>query len=146
MGVLYAVIPLDPSLAAEIRRCYGVACAAGEQPSRFPSARELLNVLDSLTGYTTDYHVSQVNWQATVSSIDGTAGGAWCAINIRGYRGNEDEPAEFYFAKGWECVILLICERLSRVCGPLAVFPDTGDVPICVSPGLDLAAAAEAWA
>ena len=115
-------------------------------PSRNPSPQELRTVLDELPGYNTDYLVSPGNWQA---SVEATAGlplfRSETLISIVDFRGDETRPHLFYFDNGNPKLNVLIVERLSRLCGPLFVFPDTGARPLLVTPGIDSIGAVKVW-
>ena len=77
-------------------------------------------MLDALSGYTTDYLVSPDNWQASVEATTG----------LRLFRSG---------------TLVNVVERLSRLCGPLLVFPATGARPLLVTPGMDPMDAVKVW-
>ena len=113
--------------------------------SRNPSPLELRTVLDGLPGYTTDYLVSPGNWQASVEAATGLrVFRSETLISVVDYSGNETAPHVFYF-EGDPRLNILIVERLSRLCGPLFVFPDTGARPLLVTPGIDPTDAVKVW-
>ena len=103
-------------------------------------------MLDELPGYTTDYLVSPGNWQA---SVEASAGlrlfRSETLVSVVDFRGDETVPHIFYFDKGDPKLNILIVERLSRLCGPLFVFPDTGARPLLVTPGIDPREAVKVW-
>jgi len=114
--------------------------------SRNPSPQELRTVLDDLPGYTTDYSVSPHNWQASVEATTGLRlFRSSTLITVVDFRGDETMPHLFYFDGGDPKLNALIVERLSRLCGPLFVFPDTGARPLLVTPGIDLMDALKVW-
>jgi hypothetical protein len=146
MSVIYGVIPMladrKDELAAWLRSL-DVACPEGT--GRYPSIQELRTVLDQLDGYTVRCSTGALgHWYAEVSPADrATSDGA--DIVVSNFSGNEADPHEFYFVHSSRRVILLIVQRLASLCGPLMVVPDTGDLPVVVTPDLDLEQALLAW-
>lgn len=149
MGVAYNIISAGAvhqyPFAVQSLRSFGMAPPPPSDPSRNPSPQELRAVLDELAGYTTSYSVSPVNWQASVEAADGfRLFRREILISVVSYSGHEAAPHLFYFEGDPRLNILLI-ERLSRLCGPLFVFPDTGARPLLVTPGVDPTDAIKAW-
>jgi hypothetical protein len=102
-------------------------------------------VLDELSGYAIEYHVSPTNWQASVAANRGL----WLLrastlATVVHYRGDEAMPHLFYF-EGDAKLSILIAERLSRLCGFLYLFPDTGGQPVLVTPSIEPSEAVRAW-
>lgn len=149
MGVAYNVISAGAvqqyPFAVQSLRFFNMAPPRPSGPSRNPSPQELRTVLDGLPGYTTDYSVSPGNWQA---SVEATAGlpllRRETLISVVDYSGHEATPHLLYL-EGDPGLNILIVERLSRLCGPLFVFPDTGTRPLLVTPGIDPTDAVRAW-
>ena len=149
MGVAYNIISAGAvhqyPLAVQGLRSFGMAPPPPSDPSRNPSPQELRAVLDELAGYSTSYSLSPGNWQA---SVEATAGFRLfrreTLISVVGYSVDEAAPHLFYF-EGDARLNILIVERLSRLCGPLFVFPDTGARPVLVTPGLDPRDAIRVW-
>jgi hypothetical protein len=111
-----------------------------------PSPLELRTVLDDLPGHTTDYFVSPDNWQASVEAVTGLRlFRPSTLITVVDFRGDETMPHLFYFDGGDPKLNVLVAERLSRLCGPLLVFPDTGARPLLVTPGIDPTDAVKVW-
>jgi hypothetical protein len=108
--------------------------------------QELRTVLDGLSGYTTDYLVSAGNWQASVEATTGfPLLRSKTLVSVVAFQGDEAMPHIFYFEKGDPKLNILIVERLSRLCGPLFIFPDTGAQPLLVTPGVDPIDAVKLW-
>jgi hypothetical protein len=149
MGVAYNIISAGAvhqyPFAIQSLRSFGMTPPPPSGPSRNPSLQELRAVLDELAGYTTSYSLSPGNWQA---SVEATAGFRLfrreTLISVVGYPVDETAPHLFYF-EGDARLNILIVERLSRLCGPLFVFPDTGARPVLVTPGLDPREAIRVW-
>jgi hypothetical protein len=150
MGVAYNVISAGEvgrhPWAAECLRHYDIVPAASPENSRNPSPQDLRAVLDELPGHAAEYFVGTGNWQASVE-----AAGGWrlfrseTLISVVDFRGDETMPHVFYFDKGDPKLNILIVERLSRLCGPLFVFPETGARPLLVTPGIDPREAVKVW-
>jgi hypothetical protein len=150
MGVLYSVVSAGVvhqyPWAVECLRFYDMVPPSSSNPGRNPSPQDLRTVLDELSGYTTDYLVSPGNWQASVEASTG-----WrlfrseTLVSVVDFQGDETMPHDFYFDKGDPKLNIFIVERLSRRCGPLFVFPDTGARPLLVTPGMDPTDAAKVW-
>ncbi len=149
MGVAYNVISAGAvqqyPFAVQTLRFHDITPPHSSGPSSNPSPLELRTVLDGLPGYTTDYSVSPGNWQV---SVEATAGlpllRRETLISVVDYSGHEATPHLLYF-EGDPRLNILIVERLSRLCGPLFVFPDTGARPLLVTPGIDPTDAVRAW-
>lgn len=149
MGVAYNVIPAGAvqqfPFAVQSLQLFDMASPPSSGPSRNPSPQELRTVLDELAGYTTDYSVSPGNWQA---SVEATAGFPLfrreTLISVVDYSGLEATLHLIYF-EGDPRLNILIVERLSRLCGPFYVFPDTGARPLLVTPGIDPTDAVKVW-
>lgn len=146
MGVTWTVIPLLPdkrdAIAAWLRSL-DIACPAGA--GRYPSLRELRAVLDHLEGYSISYSTDALgNWFADIVQAD-QADGDWAYLVVNDYNGNETTPQTFWFERGAPRVMLLILQRLARVCGPLMLVPDTGELPVVVTLDLDLVQALRVW-
>jgi hypothetical protein len=150
VGVAYNVISAGVvdqyPFAVECLRFCEIVPPSASEPGRNPSPQELRAVLDDLPGYKTDYLVSPGNWQASVGATTGLRlFRSETLISVVDFRGDETLPHLFYFDKGDLRLNILIVERLSRLCGPLFVFPDTGARPFLVTPGIDPTDAIKAW-
>jgi hypothetical protein len=150
MGVAYNVISAGAvhryRFAVEALSRYDMVPPAPTQPGRNPSPQELRAVLDDLPGYAVSYAVNPGNWQAEVEATSGfplfRANTLLCVVE---FQGDEALPHLFYFDGGDARLNLLIAERLSRQCGPLYLFPDTGARPLLVTPGLNPADGVKGW-
>lgn len=151
MGVAYNVISVAVvdryPFAVKCLRHYDMVSPVLSKPGRNPTPQELRTVLDELAGYTTAYFVSPGNWQASVEASTGLRPfRSSTLVNVVNFLGDETIPHLFYFEKGDVKLNILIVERLSRLCGPFYVFPDTGVQPLLVTPGIDPAKAVKTWA
>jgi hypothetical protein len=117
-------------------RSLGISCPPGR--SRYPTTSELRSVLDGIEGACVEYDVSATTWSATVQEIDNSRG-AWTVLRVPDYSGNDAVPYDFYFSGGWSEFVLLIVERVARLCGPLVVVMGSGADPIVVTPSADSA-------
>ena len=151
MGAAYNVISAEAvhkyPFAVQSLRFHDMTPPPSPGLSRNPSPLELRTVLDGLPGYyTTDYLVGPGNWQASVEAASGLRiFRSETLISVVDYSGNETAPHVFYFDEGDPRLNILIVERLSRLCGPLFVFPDTGGRPLLVRPGIDPTDAVRVW-
>jgi hypothetical protein len=149
VGVAYNVVSADGvdryPFAVACLRHFDMVPPPSSGSGRNPSPRELRTILDDLPGHAAEYHVSPTNWQATVVAKSGL----WLfrantLVSVVDYRGDEALPHLFYF-EGDAKLNILIAEGLSRLCGPLYLFPDTGAQPVLVTPGIDPAEAVRVW-
>lgn len=130
MGVLYHVEPLDEEMAG-LLHAMGEKLPDADLPSRNPTPQEVRAVCDALRGYTVEYNITpKARWQAI---IEGKGGEDGTILNIEKFNAAEDQPLPIWFEKGDPALILEIVKQLAKICGPLVVIPDTGDVPITVT-------------
>ena len=149
MGVLYIVQPLDDELREWIEGEGGTlpSGASAKQKSRNPTPAEIRKVCDALEGCKGTYNASAKGkfWQANVEGV-GRANRDRCTLlNIDPWGGSETRRYQIDFEKGDPALILEIVQGLSAHCGPLAVIPDTGDVPAVLWPEADLNKLLKAW-
>lgn len=145
MGVLYVVIPLLPEQKDEMGvwlHSLGIACPEGE--GRYPSIQELRSVLEHLEGYTIHYSTGSGHWYADVAQTD-QVNSDWASLVVNDYSGNDADSHAFYFERGAPPLMLLILQRLVSICGPQLLLPDTGALPLVVTPELDLHQALHVW-
>jgi hypothetical protein len=150
VGVAYNVISASVvhqyPFAVESLEYHDMVPPSPTKPGRNPSPKELRAALDELEGYTIDYFADRGNWQASVEATTGLRlFRSSTLVNVVDFLGDETMPHIFYFEKGDPKLNILIVERLSRFCGPLFVFPDTGDRPLLVTPGVDPVEAVKVW-
>ena len=145
MGVIYIILPLLPDLKNQIvawLHSLDIACPMGE--GRYPSIEELRSVLDHLDEYTIDYRTGTGSWYADISQPD-LVNGDWTELVVSNYSGSDTDSHEFSFRHGSPLLMMRIVQRLAGTCGPLILLPDTGGLPVVVTPELDLAQALHAW-
>ncbi len=129
MGVLYVIIPLDERTADWLRGA-NLSVPTCDRPSRNPTPAEVRRVCDGLPGIVVGYNVRPGKvWQATLSGATDPEHEPWTSINIDPFTGDESEPHPIGFSKGWPVLIHRVANALATVCGPLVVYPDTGDPP-----------------
>ena len=133
MGTLYTVTPLDQK-CAEWLDSEGVEHPPVSDSARYPTPREVADVLSRLSGYHVEIasDIRSGEWSAQIDS----AGEMWAHLRIRQFS-SEDTPHEFYFSKGWPEVIFTVTERLAQCCGTLVVVDDSSVRPVVISPGSD---------
>ena len=102
--------------------------------SRCPSPREIRVALNDLPSYTYSYHVSGDHWSVVISEGEAHAPRRWVLIVLQHFSGDEDDPQSFYFDGGWQSVMLEVLNRLSPLCGPLALIDGSGATEIVVTP------------
>jgi hypothetical protein len=130
MGVLWIVLPLDEPIKRWLDNL-GISFPA--KPSRFPTGTEIKTALAEMRGY--DVTISDNGlggcWEADIVDRRGADEYGWALLRILKYAG-DDQPQELYFEKGSEAVMAAILSRITTVCGPLVLVPDTGDPPIVI--------------
>ena len=95
-------------------------------PGRYPAPAEIRRVVDNIPGIRTDYRVSSSVWEVTVTSRKDVS---WAILAVQDYCGDEEAQCRFYFAGGWDEIILIVAGKLAKVCGPLVLLHDSGAVP-----------------
>ncbi|HLZ61541.1 MAG TPA: hypothetical protein VKR06_31735 [Ktedonosporobacter sp.] len=130
---------------------FGIMLPAHMQ-SRFPTLREICAVLEHLEGYScdmgTDYSMGGTHWEVDIvkrGRADTQWISEWANLCVMNYQGNDDTPLAFYFRKGFARLTLLIVQRLAQICGPLIIAPDSGFVPLLVTPDTDVDQVLRAW-
>jgi hypothetical protein len=150
MSVAYNVISAESvyqyPFAVDCLESFDMVLPTPSPSSRDPSPQELRAVLDKMPDYRIEYFVTQENWQALVEATTGIRlfrpNSLICVVD---FRGDETVPHTFYFEKGDPKLNIHIVERLSRICGPLYIFPDTGTQPLLVTGGMDPKEAVKVW-
>jgi hypothetical protein len=136
MGVLYIIMPLTQEVADDVRR-QGVHVPRANIAVRNPTVREIRAVCNALPGVVSRLHTSpdgdRMYWD--LRGPDGTGNrDTWTEMSVSGFTGDDDEPVSVAFEKGWPSLILVVTHGLAATCGPLVVYPDTGDPPVVVEP------------
>jgi hypothetical protein len=88
---------------------------------RWPTARELRNVLGDMSGVRVDWQTSGNGPEADLSSGDGRH----TTLRITDYL-DEDSPCQPYFSKGSPELVTQAVLALASQTGPLVIYPDTG--------------------
>ncbi len=160
MGVSYMVEPFNaeafdkPWLTEQLNDQQLRLPVDGVQ-GRYPTAREIRRVLDTLEGYRVEYRVEDggdsTPWVARVEEVVGdetvlVAGfivprrGKYATIRMLEFDGDEDTSHWIYFEKGDPDLNLLILERLTHICGPQLVYTAESELLHLVIPGADVEA------
>ena len=175
MGISWSPISVSEVLANKDAYNYfkdtNIEIPSSADNARFPpTPREIRMVLDSLEseGYETIYNIHENYWQAWISNriplgfepqttqelAEGIVNAMrspqvqMVELNIIDFRTEEGEdiPYQFDFRKPDPELMILICERLSRICGSLILVSGAyADNPIFISPGIDPKEAIGAW-
>jgi hypothetical protein len=136
MGVIYVVIPMSEPVAEDVRR---QGLAASDTNARNLTLREIRAACDSLPGVRGEFRSSpDGKWKyADLRGPDGVGNeDTWTELSVSGYDGRDDQPLSVGFRKGWPSLILTVVRELAKACGPLVLYPDTGDAPVVVEGGL----------
>lgn len=95
-------------------------------PGRNPAPLEIAQVLDNIHNIRVSYLVSDKAWEATITSRVDVS---WANLAVKDFSGDPEENHPFCFPAGWDEMILLVTSHLAKLCGPLVLLPDSGDVP-----------------
>jgi len=82
--------------------------------------------MEGLPGVQADYLVGRTSWQVTIRDRKDVG---WAILAVEGYHGETDIPLPFYFAAGWDELVLQAAVGLARICGPLVLLPESGASP-----------------
>ena len=144
MGIIYVCIPVHVHEGTcewiESEGC--VPCPPPTGQERNPTPAEIRQVLCGMADCQAVYHVRPHYWTAEVGNPTTRQG---ATIYIPDFSGDEQEPHDFQFDKSSPELVLRIASGLSRVCGPMACIPDTGETPIVVTPDTDPVEAIKVW-
>jgi hypothetical protein len=147
MSVLYCIFHLgDVDELPAWLATFGINCPRGE--SRYPTPNEIRQVLDDLEGYTVEYAMDADSCLVTISTAGPCQFEQWTTLRMSkcGDNAQASTPQPFSFKNGSPELIVRICERLSRLCGPLVIYSDSGhEIPILVRAGVDPGQAVTAW-
>jgi hypothetical protein len=129
MGVLYSVYPLAPEMLDWLDER-----ATAYPPNvrgRRANPREIRAATAALGGFVVEYNGGDDFTQVVIHS--GTPGeGPWTYLNILS-RSGSDDPADFYFEKGWPEAIIPVLINLSKMTGPLVLIEDVSSSPVVVT-------------
>jgi hypothetical protein len=95
-------------------------------PGRYPTPEEIKLCLESIPGLRISFLISEKAWAAAILSRNDIT---WASLAVKDFNGDSDNPHHFYFPAGWDEIILIVVSKLVRVCGPLVLLPDSGDLP-----------------
>lgn len=150
MGADYYLIPASIvgqyPWASEILKGHDRDWSNRNGEGRNPTPEELRKVLEELTDYSVVYAVSEDNWQADIRARSGFGLFRQNALlNAVDFNGDQATPHLVCLEGGDLKLNLLIAERISRICGPLFVIPDTGTKPLTVASGADPGQLIKRW-
>src|SRR5262249_51034328 len=116
--------------------------------ARNPSLKEIRAACQSLPGLRAEFRSSR-NGKSQYADLRGPDGlgneDTWTELSVLGCDGRDDQPLSLGFSKGWPSLILAVVRELTKVCGPLVVYPDTGDAPVVVEAGSSVGALLASW-
>ena len=144
MGVGYVLVPLDLELESYLHGI-GVALPEPGWTSRNPTPTEVRGVCSHLPGSDAEFVCLGDGWSVDLSDAVDPQRGPWTSINVVNFSGDEDRPHVVGFSKGWPSVILQVSLGLALLCGPLILWPDTGDEPIVVTGHVPVPELMAAW-
>jgi|ERR1700677_2442528 len=130
MGVIWTILPLNDRIKPWLE---DMGIAYPNSLSRFPTGMEIKSVLRGLKDYKIDIYEKGigVGWQAVISHKNDINSST--ILNIRAYAG-DNEQQKISFSKGCEKLNEDILKRLTIMCGPLVLIPDTGEDPAVITP------------
>ena len=148
MGIIYIPVPLGEESVREFLIAEGFSLPDEIGESRNPTVQELRFVLDNLDEFDVSYCSEDgphSYWEADVEWAAAPDEGPWAVIRVLPFDGDESVPTGFCFSKGWEEAVVLILERIARICGPFVLLDDSAMEPLLVTPGLNVDAAIQEW-
>ena len=141
MGVLYSAYPLVPEMLDWLDE-RGVAYPPNIRGRR-ATPREIRAATDALVGFVVKYNGDDDFTQVVIHS--GTPGeGPWTYLDLM-RRSGPDDPAEFYFDKGWPEAIIPVLINLSRATGPLVLIDDVCSSPVVITPDKSVESVMAEW-
>ena len=145
MGVIYCIFPLDAGIADYLREL-GVAVPTHDDPTRNPTPREVREVCNALTDCSVElFSRPDHAWQMNIGGRRDPEQEPWTVLHVPDFNGREDDPHSIWFEKGWPCLIMRIVNGLTRKCGPLVIWPDTGEAPVAVSSDESIEESLQSW-
>jgi hypothetical protein len=138
MSTTYCPVPLNEECAAWLD-AERVSHPPVSASYRNPTPTEIIQVLGSLRDYQYEIctNLEHRTWDAHLSWAANPSRGPSTTIALADYRG-DDSPCQFCFYGGWLEVIFLVLERLSHICGPLALADGACGIPYLIQPGTGL--------
>jgi hypothetical protein len=140
MGVIYTTFPLEDELKEYLDEM-DIEYPGTESCSKNPSPNEVLAALTSLDSLNVESGFMNGSWQTTVED---EVRDYYTSIHMHEC-GKMDDNGSLSFEKGEPRLIIEILKILSEKTGTVALFPDTGDVPLCVYPAIDVDLALSTW-
>ena len=95
-------------------------------PGRNPAPLEIAQVLDNIHNIRVSYLVSDKAWEAAITSRVDVY---WATLAVKDFSGDPEEAHPICFPAGWDEIVFLVTSHLAKLCGPLVLLPDSGDVP-----------------
>jgi hypothetical protein len=132
----YTVVTLANEEVITWLQSMGIAVPSNWRLSRYPTPNEIRAVLNAIDGYTIDYFVSDRHWQVTIAEKAQPETGALASPVVLGFEGDEAKPLHFYFETGWHDLMIDVLNKLSNVCGPLALINPSDTTDVVVAPTL----------
>lgn len=119
------VWPLDDEMRAYLD---DMGVDVPDVPSRWPTAREVFNVVETLEGYEAKLGSPRIGqcWQAFIQSKTEPEV-EWTLVNMD-YEG-DDSDGKLWFEKVSEALNKQILARLAKTSGPLVLLADVGGDP-----------------
>lgn len=139
MSVIWGVLPLEPTLFREWLESKGITVP--DQPGRYPTLDETLNVLKSIDDLSVSKEqVTENLWDLVVGELASDT-----YANLVG-NVEDDNTFDFHFDKGsQETTMLEILKCLSQKCGPLVLFDHYSATPVLVTSNTIVSVALKEW-
>ncbi len=115
----------DPATFAWLVQC-DIPLPGEVPPGRYPAPAVIQRVIDALSGLRTNYVIGRAVWEVTVISRKDVV---WATLAVSDYSGDPEIPHRFYFAAGWDEMILTLTSELVSYCGPLVLLHESGLPP-----------------
>ena len=130
LNILYDVVTLydcmqDPATLAWLVHL-DLPLPSTTPSGRYPSPAEIRAGIDQMPGLRVSYFVSDKVWEAAMTSRKDVS---WAILSVKDYTGDPDHQHHFCFTAGWDEIIILATSHLVKICGPLVLLPDAGDLP-----------------
>jgi hypothetical protein len=128
MGVIYIVIPLDAGIAKWLDDA-GIYHPPFSPAARSPTPNEIFAAIEELSDcrYEVRRHATGDRIYLDLKHADGR----WTEVNMSNVVA-DDRPCDLSFHKGFEALAAEVLSYCTAHCGPLVLWPDTGDEPVVV--------------